>query len=93
MPAIEADLSFTHPRDLAWEELSEFVRGRRLANLESFLCLDRYEGPGVEAGSVKTTLRLTFRSAERTLEQEEVNREVRRLADELSSRPGIVFGQ
>ena len=28
----------------------------------------------------------------RTLEQEEVNREVRRLAEELSSRPGIAFG-
>jgi phenylalanyl-tRNA synthetase beta chain len=91
MPAIEADLSFAQPRDLTWDELSAFVRERRLANLESFRCLDRYEGPGVEGGKVKTTLRLTFRSPERTLEQEEVNREVRRLAADLASRPGVVL--
>lgn len=93
MPAIESDLSFAQPRDLTWDELSTFVRERRLANLESLRCLDRYEGPGVEGGKVKTTLRLTFRSPERTLEQEEVNREVSRLAAELASRPGIVFGR
>lgn len=91
MPAITADLSFAQPRDMAWDELAEFVRGRRLAHLESIRCLDRYEGPGVEGGKVKTTVRLTFRAADRTLEQEEVNREVRRLAGELSTRPGVVL--
>ena len=40
-------------------------------------------------GEVKTTLRLRFRSSERTLSQEEVNHEVRRLAEALGSRPGI----
>ncbi|MGE5413548.1 MAG: hypothetical protein ACM3NW_05190, partial [Syntrophomonadaceae bacterium] len=83
MPAIAADLSFSHPRDVTWDEISAFVRGLRLANLESLDCRDRYEGAGVPAGSVKTTVRLTFRSSERTLEQDEVNRQMRRLADEL----------
>jgi phenylalanyl-tRNA synthetase beta chain len=92
LPAITADLSFAQPKELAWDELSDFVRGRNLAHLESLRCLDRYEGPGVEAGKVKTTIRLTFRSEQRTLEQEEVNGEVRRLAEELVSRPGIAFG-
>ena len=41
--------------------------------------------------SVKTTIRLTFRSPERTLLQDEVNREVRRLADELAARLGVRF--
>ena len=54
--------------------------------------VDRYEGPGVPAGDVKTTIRLVFRSAERTLGQEEVNREVHRLADELKSELGVTFG-
>ena len=53
--------------------------------------MDRYEGPGVAAGQVKTTIRLTFRAPDRTLEQEEVNREMRRLAEELASRQGITF--
>jgi len=65
------------------------VRGLGLADLESLRCVDRYEGEKVPPGFVKTTIRLTFRSAERTLSQDEVNREVRRLADELQRRLGI----
>ena len=93
LPAISADLSFAQPRGFAWRELEEFVRSRELPHLESLSCVDRYEGPGVAAGQVKTTIRLTFRSRERTLEQEEVNRHVRRLAEELASRPGITFAK
>ncbi|HTD51514.1 MAG TPA: phenylalanine--tRNA ligase subunit beta, partial [Thermoanaerobaculia bacterium] len=92
-PAITADLSFTQPRELAWQTIEEFVRGLGLPDLESIRCLDRYEGAGVPAGSVKTTIRLTFRSPERTLEQEEVNRHVRRLAEELrAGLPVAVIG-
>jgi phenylalanyl-tRNA synthetase beta subunit len=54
--------------------------------------VDRYEGPGVPEGRVKTTIRLLFRSPERTLEQERVNAEVRRVGDELKSRLGVIFG-
>jgi phenylalanyl-tRNA synthetase beta chain len=92
LPAISADLSFVQPKGIDWEEIGEFVRGLKLAHLESLRCLDRYEGPGVPAGKVKTTLRMTFRSRERTLAQEEVNREVERLARELRSRPGVISG-
>src|SRR5262249_629363 len=91
-PAISADLSLAHPRDLTWEELSAFVVGRSPAHLESFRCLDRHQGPGAHGGRVKTTIRLTFRAPDRTLEQEEVNGEVRRLAAELSALPGVAFG-
>jgi len=91
LPAISADLSFAQRKDLAWSELEAFVRSRALAHLESLACVDRYEGPGVAAGQVKTTIRLTFRAPDRTLEQEEVNREMRRLAGELASRQGITF--
>ena len=89
LPAIVADLSFTQPKSLSWDDVSTFVRGLGLAHLESVSCHDRYEGPSVPPGAVKTNLRLTFRSAERTLEQDEVNREVRRLAEALASRPGV----
>ena len=51
-----ADLSFAQPKELASDELSAFVRGLGLEHLESFRCLDRYEGPGVDAGKVKTTM-------------------------------------
>lgn len=90
-PPIVADLSFSLPRSLAWETIERFARGLGLANLESLKLLDRYEGPGVAEGSVKTTVRLTFRSAERTLQQEVVNAERDRLASALRENLGAVI--
>jgi phenylalanyl-tRNA synthetase beta chain len=71
--------------------IDEFARSLLLANLESLKLLDRYEGPGVAEGAVKTTVRLTFRSQERTLEQEEVNRERDRLANALREKFGVTI--
>ena len=91
-PPIEADLSFAHACETTWQTIDHYVRSRQLQALDSVRVLDRYEGPGVEAGRVKTTIRLTFRSLERTLEQEEVNREVERLARDLEKGLGVAFG-
>jgi len=84
-PPVEADISFSHAREKWWSEIEAFVRAHELADLESFRVLDRYQGPGVPEGQVKTTIRLVFRSSERTLEQEAVNREVERLARRLGA--------
>jgi phenylalanyl-tRNA synthetase beta chain len=91
-PPLEADLSFGHSRERTWQVLEEFVRAQNLAGLDSIRLVDRYEGPGVEEGRVKTTIRLTFRAPDRTLEQEEVNREVQRLAAQLTAHLEVVFG-
>jgi len=91
LPSITADLSFAQSKDVSWESIEALVKEAGLENLESLSCHDRYEGPGVPEGQVKTTIRLRFRSRERTLEQEEVNRQVQRLAGVLRSRPGITL--
>ena len=91
-PPIQADLSFAQPRETSWEEVERFVRSAGLADLESVRVWDRYEGEGVPPGRVKTTIRLAFRSPERTLSQEEVNREVARLRSRLESGLGVSFG-
>ncbi len=91
LPTVTADLSFAQPKELSWESIETLVRDVRLQHLESLSCHDRYEGPGVPTGEVKTTIRMRFRSPERTLSQEEVNREVQRLAEALRSRPGITL--
>jgi phenylalanyl-tRNA synthetase beta chain len=90
-PPIEADLTFAQDKATAWTEIERVIGAARLADLESVRVLDRYEGAGVPQGRVKTTIRLVFRSPERTLEQEKVNSEVRRLGDELKSRLGVAF--
>jgi phenylalanyl-tRNA synthetase beta chain len=90
-PPVVADLSFAQPRTIAWESIEAFARSLALENLETFKLLDRYEGPGVAEGEVKTTVRLTFRSSERTLGQEEVNRERDRLAEALRQKFGVAI--
>src|SRR5215831_7399017 len=90
-PPIEADLSFTHSREKTWREIERFVKARNIANLALVRVVDRYEGRGVDEGQVKTTIRLTFRSSERTLEQEEVNREVAKVKDGLRAELGAKF--
>jgi phenylalanyl-tRNA synthetase beta chain len=90
-PPIVADLSFAHSRDLRWERLEAFARKLDLLNLESLKLLDRYEGSGVAEGDVKTTIRLIFRSPDRTLEQGEVNRERDRLAAALGKELAVRF--
>ena len=91
LPAITADLTFTQPRNLAWDRIEACVAALALPDLETLRCEDRYEGPGVPEGHVKTTIRVTFRSPERTLSQEEVNREVQKLAEELRRRLEVTF--
>ena len=90
-PPIVADLSFSHPAAVSWESIDGFARGLGLANLESFRLYDRYAGPGVAEGHVKTTVRLTFRSAQRTLEQDEINAERDRLAAALREKFGAAI--
>ena len=92
-PPIEADLSFSQEKGLAWSRIRDAVEQAKPADLESVRVVDRYEGLGVPEGRVKTTIRLIFRSPSRTLEQDQVNREVRRVGDELALRLGVTFGQ
>lgn len=90
-PPVAADISFSHPREADWERIARFVEGLAIANLERLEIVDRYVGSGVPEGRVKTTLRLTFRAADRTLEQDEVNRERDRLAAALEQELGASF--
>jgi len=83
-PPIEADLTFAHARDLAWIEIADLIARTGLADLESVRVADRFEKAGAE--KTKTTVRLTFRSPERTLAQDEVNAERDRLARALVER-------
>jgi len=90
-PPVEADLSFVCPRESEWKQIEEFVRSGGLPDLESVRLVDLYSGAGVPEGSVKTTIRLVFRSAEKTLEQEEVNERVARLREGLEKKLGASF--
>ena len=51
----------------------------------------RYQGEGVGAGEVKTTVRLTYRHAERSLTQDEVNAAHFAVMDALARQLGVSF--
>lgn len=73
LPGSEVDLTAMHPLGRRWEELSEAVREGAPAELQAVDVKYRYQGAGVPAGFVKTTLNLKFGSSERSLSREEVN--------------------
>jgi phenylalanyl-tRNA synthetase beta chain len=90
-PASEFDLALLVPDAVRGEQIELVIRrvsGRLLERVELF---DRYIGQGVEVGHRSLAWRLTFRHAERTLRDREI--EARRsdilkaLADELNVRP------
>lgn len=89
-PAAIIDLALLVPDGVTAEQVEGVVRrvaGRLLESLELF---DRYVGAGVEPGHRSLAWRLTFRHAERTLRDKEIDARraeiLRALADELHVR-------
>ena len=89
-PASEFDLALLVPEAVRAEQVEDVMRrvsGRLLERVEMF---DRYVGSGVEAGHRSLAWRLTFRHAERTLRDREIESRrsdiLRALADELNVR-------
>lgn len=72
-PAVTADLTVRHGVGLTYDELVRALKATAPTWLEEVAPVVRYQGEGVAAGEVKTTLRLTYRHGERSLTQDEVN--------------------
>jgi phenylalanyl-tRNA synthetase beta chain len=92
-PASVFDLALLVPEAVRAEQVEAAVRrvsGRLLERLELF---DRYVGQGVEPGHRSLAWRLTFRHAERTLRDREIDARradiLRALADELNVRQRV----
>jgi phenylalanyl-tRNA synthetase beta chain len=90
-PAVEADLTVRHARGLPYAELTGVIREVAPAWLEDVRPVVQYEGEGVAAGELKTTLRLVYRLADRSLTQDEVNQAHFALMEELSRRLAVSF--
>jgi phenylalanyl-tRNA synthetase beta chain len=87
-PAIAVDLTLTHALDVPWAALAAMVEERRPPELASFGLENRYQGAGVPAGAVNTTIHFVYNAADRSLTQEEVNERHRELAAALVERFG-----
>jgi phenylalanyl-tRNA synthetase beta chain len=70
-PAIVRDLSVLVDEALPAAAVRGTIRSAAPATLQSVVEFDRYQGKGIPEGRVSLSLRLTFRSSERTLTDDE----------------------
>jgi phenylalanyl-tRNA synthetase beta chain len=89
-PASEFDLALLVPEAVSAEQVEQVMRRVSGKLLERVALFDRYVGHGVEPGYRSLAWRLTFRHAERTLRDREIETRrsdiLRALADELNVR-------
>ena len=89
-PASIFDLALLVPDAVTADQVETVVRRASGKLLERFELFDRYVGQGVEPGHRSLAWRLTFRHAERTLRDKEIDARradiLRALADELNVR-------
>ncbi len=73
-PATSRDLAMIVREDLPVGEILHFVSGLAIPYLERVEVVDIYRGDPIPPGEKSVTLRFVYRSPERTLKDEEVNR-------------------
>ena len=88
-PGIDVDLTLTHSLELPWRDLAAAIASERVADLARFGLKDRYQGKGIPAGAVATTIAFHYNAPERSLTQEEVNLRHQTLAASLERRFGV----
>ena len=87
-PSIVRDVSIVIDETLPAAEVRGTISTNAPSTLVSIREFDRYRGQGVPAGQVSLSFRLTFRDAERTLTDSEVQQAVRRIVHALEERHG-----
>jgi phenylalanyl-tRNA synthetase beta chain len=90
-PAVTADMTIEHSTSLDYAELTETVRGLAGDQVEAIDLVGRFAGKGLPSGSVRTTIRMTYRAGDRSLTQAEVNEQQEALRQGLSDRLGVSF--
>jgi phenylalanyl-tRNA synthetase beta chain len=87
-PPIVRDVSILVSEALPAAAVRGTIRAAAPPTLESVVEFDRYQGKGVAEGRVSLSLRLTFRSAERTLTDAEVEGAMHTIVDALRTSHG-----
>lgn len=87
-PSVVRDLSILVDSALPAATVRGTIRSAGPRTLVQVVEFDRYRGKGVPDGRVSLSLRLTFRSADRTLTDEEVDDAMVRIVGALASQHG-----
>ncbi len=89
-PAIERDLALVCDRNLAVAEIESTIRNFAGRNLESIALFDVYQGEQIEKGKKSVAYSLTFRSAQSTLKDEEVDAILNKIIIKLKEKGCIL---
>ncbi len=92
-PAVGRDLAIVTEVDFSASEVERFVRGWGCEWIESVQLFDQYEGASIPAGKKSLAYAITYRAADRTLTDEEVNAVHERLIADLTSGLGVELRQ
>ena len=85
-PATSRDIAFVASADLSCGDIIDFIRRKKLQNLESVQLFDIFEDDALKAKQQKSmAFSLTFRNSERTLKDDEVNAAVEKLRNALAN--------
>ncbi|HEX2466217.1 MAG TPA: phenylalanine--tRNA ligase subunit beta [Thermoanaerobaculia bacterium] len=87
-PGVAADLTLTHGTTVPWSAIARAIADAAPAELQAFDLKDRYQGEGVPAGAVNTTISFRYNAPDRSLQQEEVNARQAEIAKLLDQRFG-----
>jgi phenylalanyl-tRNA synthetase beta chain len=85
-PSVAADITVEHSTDLAYAELEATLSELAHETAEEVSLIARYSGKGLPSGAVRSTLRVVYRHADRSLTQDEVNQWQEALRSALAER-------
>ncbi|MBQ4106808.1 MAG: phenylalanine--tRNA ligase subunit beta [Lentisphaeria bacterium] len=89
-PATSRDIAFVADASLKHADVVDFIRKANMKNLESVKIFDLFlDDKAVGAGKKSMAYTLTFRHAERTLTDQEVNGAVEKLREKLAAQLGV----
>ncbi len=88
-PGISRDISFVAKRDLNFEEIRTAIADMNVELCRNVEFVDVFEGQGLEDDSRSITIRLEYRSDERTLIEEEVEKAHQNIVTTLGVNLGI----
>lgn len=82
-PSVVRDVTLLVGRDVTFAELGKAIDSEQIADYTGAMLVGTYEGENIPANKRSITLRLEYRSAERTLRDEEVEERHRGVIDSL----------
>lgn len=82
-PSVTRDISMVMPKEILVGQIEEILEAKGGQYLESYALFDIYEGSQIMAGYKSVAYSITFRAADRTLEEKDVSEAMERILKAL----------